>query len=98
MHIGRLVLKPFLGKRQLQPVFNLMYRTGLAGLNVGEGGMPDQSGEKWLLNFLRAKIATNGHAPIIFDIGANVGQFAESVLNAFPQNTRLCSFEPSRAT
>ena len=91
---GRFLLKPFLGKHQFQRVFEAMYKVSLAGMNVGQGGMPDQSGEEWVLRFVRSRLAGRSGPSIVFDVGANVGQFASNVLDMLGPGVRLWSFEP----
>jgi FkbM family methyltransferase len=98
MNSGRFLLKPFLGKRQFQTIFKTMYKVGLAGMNVGEGGSPDQSGESWVLNFVRSRVMEGTDAPVVFDVGANVGQFAFRLLNTFGPAVKLWSFEPCRSS
>ena len=98
VNTGRFLLKPFLGKRQFQRVFEMMYRVSLAGMNVGEGGMPDKSGESWVLQFMRSRLLEQTDTPVVFDVGANVGQFALSVLNVFGPTVNLWSFEPCRSS
>src|SRR5690349_4773374 len=94
MNAGRFLLKPFLGKRQFQPIFEAMYKVGMAGMNVGEGGMPKQSGEPWVLDHISSRLARQTQNPVIFDVGANVGQFAQAVLETFGPTVQLWSFEP----
>jgi len=97
MNIVRVLLKPFLGKRQFQFVFEAMYKTGLAGMNVGEGGKPKQSGEPWVLKFVSSTLARRTHSAVVFDVGANVGQYALAVLETFGPTVQLNSFEPCAA-
>jgi FkbM family methyltransferase len=94
---ARLLLRPFLGRRQFQPVFRLMYKLSLAGMNVGEGGAPTQSGEAWVLHFVRSRLGKTV-TPVIFDVGANRGQFATDALAVFGDDARLWSFEPCQAS
>src|SRR5438552_1833775 len=47
-----------------------MYKVGLAGMNVGEGGMPKQSGEPWVLNFVCSRLGKRTQAPVVFDVDA----------------------------
>jgi len=68
MNAAHFSLKPFLGKRQFLPIFKGMYKVGLAGMNVGEGGMPKQSVEPWVLNFVCSRLAKRTQAPVVFDV------------------------------
>jgi FkbM family methyltransferase len=49
------------------------------------------NGELWLLDQVAAR---SGRSPIVFDVGANVGRYAEAVLTRVPK-ARLHAFEPS---
>jgi FkbM family methyltransferase len=91
---GRLLLKPFLGKRQFQWAFQMLYKTGLAGMNIGEGGRTHQSGEPWVAKFIHSRLVARNESAVIFDVGANVGQFALHILPVFGNDARLWSFEP----
>jgi FkbM family methyltransferase len=67
-------------------------------MNVGEGGRTSQSGEIGVLNLVRSRLLERTDTPVVFDVGANSGQFAVSVLQIFGDAVKLWSFEPCRAS
>lgn len=83
------------GRRAVQPLFHLLHRIALAGMNVGCPCNVGESGE-WRVLRLIARLFPS-EAPTVFDVGANVGHYSRAVLRELP-NARLHSFEPSPKT
>lgn len=78
--------------RQFQRMYRLLYRLSLKGMNYGAAATsPAFSGEKYLLKILKKRLPER---PVIFDVGANTGQYASLVLSEIP-SAQLYSFEPS---
>lgn len=80
-----------------RPVFmkwnNFLYHAGLRGLGVLNYKSAYYSGESdWLKKYLK-----NKRSPVIFDVGANVGDYTQSVLNASPE-AKIYAFEPHPVT
>lgn len=93
---GRRVLRPVLGRRRWQRTFALLYELSLAGLNVGEGGHPAQSGERCVMDLVADR--TRSREVVVFDVGANTGVYTTELLEALPGPARIFAFEPSRST
>jgi FkbM family methyltransferase len=94
---GRRLLRLVLGRPRLEPLFRGMHRVALAGLGYGEGNNPSSSGEAHVLDRVRSRCAPNG--PIrVFDVGANVGEYAEQLLACWGDRAELWCFEPSPST
>jgi FkbM family methyltransferase len=86
----------FVGKKALQPLFERMFRLSLRGMNYGLGGMIDSSGEKNVMELVERQLAERGLDPkIIFDVGANHGQYTDELLKIFRGRVRVFCFEPS---
>jgi FkbM family methyltransferase len=81
---------PGLRSRALQPVWRRLHALALSGMNYGDHDH-SRNGELWLLDRLANHL---GPAPVIFDVGANVGRYSMEVLRRFP-NASLYAFEPS---
>jgi FkbM family methyltransferase len=82
---------PFLLSRpQAQAVNRLLLGIALRGMGVDNHDM-SQRDERRLLRRLRKTLPAE---PIIFDVGANIGQYASLVLDELPA-ARLYSFEPN---
>jgi len=71
-----------------------LHRLALQGMNIGSAGHPSDSGELWVLDrALRHAMAAE--APVVFDVGANVGDYAEAVCERAGGRVQLHCFEPS---
>lgn len=84
--------KPFLGRQALQPLFEQLHIFSLGGMNAGRGSDVVNSGERRVIEAL----AGRKNPPLVFDVGANRGGYAELVLSVCPAAT-IYSFEPSSA-
>lgn len=87
----------FLATTQFQPLFKYLYRLSLWSMNIGLGGGVEYSGEKYVLNKFAKTIDTN-NTPVIFDVGANQGQFAQAAYQVLGKQVRMHCFEASRIT
>jgi FkbM family methyltransferase len=84
-------LLPFiLSRPQAQMVNRLLLGMALRGMGVDNHDL-SQRDERRFLRRLRAKLPTD---PVVFDVGANIGQYASLVL-AELRDVRLYSFEPN---
>jgi FkbM family methyltransferase len=90
--IGNAFSGPF-----LQPVWRRLHRLALHRMNYGRGVLTNDSGEEWVLRYLRRR-----HEPIrpfvAFDAGANTGAYTELVLAVFGDMAQVYCFEPNEAT
>jgi FkbM family methyltransferase len=77
-----------------QSAWSLLHRLSLQGMNIGSAGHPSDSGELWVLDRMIAH-ASRADAPVVFDVGANVGDYAEEVCARARGNVALHCFEPS---
>ncbi len=64
-------------------------------MNYGGGGLIETSGEKWVLAQAVSKICQGVSTPVVFDVGANVGDYSLLVRQILPTAT-VFAFEPSR--
>jgi len=85
----------FFGKKIFQKPFALLYKISLKGMNFGFSEVSN-SGEPQILKMIRKK--NRGTSPIIFDVGANKGQYANLIENVFHGNAYIYSFEPGKTT
>lgn len=74
------------GKKSFQKLFWKIYHFSLKGLNFNIVG----SGEKNVLGYLKNRLSEN---PILFDVGANKGDYTKDLLNYFPIS-EIHAFEP----
>src|SRR5438552_447758 len=90
------LVRPWLGRRSFQPVWEKLQRLSLKGLNIGSSSVPADSGELWVLDQL-TKVLPDAAPAVVFDVGANVGIYATEVLARFKRLQLYC-FEPSLKT
>ena len=93
--VGRKLLGPFLGRARFQGAWQALYELSLAGLNFGEGGHPDLSGERVVTEVVKRRCAGRADPIVLFDVGANVGVYTRVLLDTFDGAARIFSFEPS---
>ncbi len=94
----RRLLLPFVGNKRFYPLFSRLYSLSLAGMNVGRGGDVWTSGEHNVLDYVRKHHGKKGH-PVIFDVGANKGQYTKSLLKFFHgHDVEIHCFEPGYET
>lgn len=80
------------GKKWAQPLFEKMYTISIGGMNFGNVDL-HVNGELHVLDHLQA----TEKDPIIFDVGANHGQYLTAVMERFGNRVQVHSFEPSPA-
>jgi len=84
---------PILGKRHWQSIFEFLYHLSLRGMNYGPGADPKTSGELFVLKYIKHKLSSDN--PVLFDVGANVGEYTRLLSDFFGSSARIHSFEPS---
>ncbi len=85
------------GKKRLQRLFEVLLSISLRGMNYGNGGDFEQSGELNVLKYVKEKFNAE-KLLVIFDVGGNVGNYSKALSDFFGQNAIIHSFEPSKAT
>lgn len=83
-------------KKGFQRLYSMVYHLGLYGMNYGVSGDIHSNGEMNLLQNLRARIKSPN--PVLFDVGANVGEYANLLGDVFGPEARIYAFEPSTPT
>ena len=85
------------GKVISQSFYEHLLQKSLAGLNIGQGGDLKQSGELNCIKYVRdGIIPLKKNNIIIFDVGANEGEYAKALSGIFNNmNTKIFCFEPS---
>lgn len=65
-------------------------------MGIGSGSFPETSGEAFVLNKVLENTASKNGPIIIFDVGANKGQFLNLILDSkFVENLKIHCFEPA---
>lgn len=81
--------------KQLYGFFRGLNYLSLRAMNYGAANSPKDSGEEWLLRLINR---SRDKQVVIFDVGANVGQYAQLAVEIFANNAVIHSFEPAGAT
>jgi len=93
------ILKLFLNKsglKKYQRIYEILFRLAIQGMNIGGGSDVYNSGESFAINYIKDKVHNNKEI-IIFDVGANVGNWSQLVLKDFKEiDHQLFCFEPAK--
>lgn len=87
-----LFLKNKFGKKRYHRFFLIMKNLGIEGLNYKSTDI-ETSGEMYFISSL-ARFYSSNEKVIIFDVGANIGNYAKAVIRSFKENFHVYSFEP----
>lgn len=94
------IIKPILDftarKKKFQGMYSKLYHLSLYGMNCGVSGDINSNGEMHLLRTIKARITKKN--PVLFDVGANVGEYANLLGETFGPEARIYAFEPSTPT
>lgn len=91
------MLNPILGKKFFQAMFELLHKFSLIGMNFGNDGSIQNSGEINVLNYINKKFGTI-NSLVLFDVGSNVGNYSKLLKNSFIDKAVIYAFEPSKKT
>lgn len=78
----------------LQPLWSRLHTLSVFGMNYGGGGLIETSGEEWVLSNVVRPALDKVESPVVFDVGANVGDYAALVVRHAPA-AQVYAFEPS---
>jgi len=86
--------KSLIGKIQLQPLYESLHRISIRGMNYMQSQDINKTGE---INAMKYALSQhkNNDSTVLFDVGANNGQFVSYMSDIFPDNFNIFSFEPS---
>jgi FkbM family methyltransferase len=86
-------------KRCFQPLWEKVFHYSKVGMNYWGGATVGYSGEEYALRYAEAKLKQLRVGKItIFDVGANIGQFAKMAVHELSLENVIYSFEPSFKT
>lgn len=81
---------------RLQPLWRRLHTFSVYAMNYGGGGLIENSGEAWVLANVVKQACAHVTAPVVFDVGANVGEYSLLVRRHLPSAT-VYAFEPARS-
>jgi len=98
--ILKTIVAPRYGKKKHQLFFEMLYRMSLTGMNIGGGANVADSGELNVLYYIKEKLSASGKRDglVLFDVGANIGDYTLLLNEVFGSNAQIHSFEPSAKT
>lgn len=91
-------IEPILGKVQYYSFFKKLYVLSARALNFGRGWVLETDGEINFIKMLEKYYQKNNLSPIVFDVGANIGDYTLVFQRIFKGRARVYSFEPSKTT
>src|SRR5688500_17972043 len=94
----RMALARISGRSRYQGLFETLHGISLRGMNYGSGDLRTSGERLAMRDIARAKAGQQGI--VVFDVGANVGAYAEQVAVAFESfsaSVAIHAFEPAAA-
>ena len=79
---------------RLQRIWGRLHTLSVYAMNYGGGGLIESSGEAWVLSEIVRPACAGITTPVVFDVGANVGDYSELVHSIIP-SARIYAFEPA---
>lgn len=79
---------------RLQRLWAQLHTLAVFGMNYGGGALIESSGEEWVVTNVVGPACAGAKSPVVFDVGANVGDYARLVRRRLPAAT-VYAFEPS---
>lgn len=83
----------FLGNKRLQKFWWKLYKLSVKGLNYDRGHVPSANGEEFALQYVLSAYNANEKV-ILFDVGANRGQYLTMALSSGNTGLQITCFEP----
>ena len=92
--LKRILFRPAIKHPKLQHLWSQLHTIAIFGMNYGGGGLIESSGEKWILENVVSKACQGIKSAVIFDVGANVGDYSLLIRDLLPSAT-IFAFEPA---
>lgn len=91
-----MLFRPAIKHPRLQKLWSQAHTLAVYAMNYGGGGLIETSGEAWVLANIVRRECERESAPVVFDVGANVGDYTMLVRRHLP-NAIVYAFEPSKS-
>ncbi len=95
--LKQLAFRPFIKHPKLQRLWSRLHTVAVFAMNYGGGGLIETSGEMWVLANVVSQACKDIATPVVFDVGANVGDYSLA-LKQFMPSARVHAFEPAHRT
>lgn len=87
----KIIKKIFFGKMAFQSLFRRLFDIAIEGMNIGTGGRSfNESGER----FAVAHALGKSDSPVVFDVGAQGGEYTKNIVDFTHGKARIYAFEP----
>lgn len=87
------IIRNIFSRPIFQPIFETILVFTLKALNIGDGHSVQTSGEKYVFKILEKIV--KGKEAVVFDVGANTGQWLNLFKANYTNKSTIYSFEPS---
>lgn len=89
------ILSKFTGNQTAQKLLEKISRLNRLLMGIGTGAFPVKSGEEFALRYVKELFSNDKEPFILFDVGANIGQFLELIISELQDHSyKVYSFEP----
>lgn len=82
----------------MQSFYEKLLRFTLRRMNIDNTAKISDNGEAFVINYLKKKAGAGNSKKIIFDVGANVGTYINTIVKSFGASAEVHAFEPSAVT
>lgn len=92
--LKKILFRSAIKHSRLQRLWSRLHTLSVFAMNYGGGAFIESSGELWVLSEVVRPACVEVSSPVIFDVGANVGDYSARVHDMIP-SARIYSFEPA---
>ena len=92
--LKKILFRPAIKHPRLQRLWGRLHTLSVFAMNYGGGAFVESSGEVWVLSKVVRQACLAVASPVIFDVGANVGDYSALVRELIP-SARIYAFEPA---
>src|SRR5687768_7998112 len=89
--LKKILFRPAIKHPRLQRLWGRLHTLSVFAMNYGGGAFIESSGEVWVLSEVVRPACAE---PVVFDVGANVGDYSALVHQVIP-SARIYAFEPA---
>jgi FkbM family methyltransferase len=86
------------GTKESQEQYEKMLFEAIVGMNICVSSEMTQNGERIAIEYIKNKLFVDSQKAIIFDVGANIGNYSKQLIEVFKEQVVIYSFEPSKKT
>ena len=92
--LKKVLFRPAIKHPRLQRLWGRLHTLSVYAMNYGGGGLIETSGEVWVLSEMVRPACAGLTTPVVFDVGANVGDYSMLVHRFIPA-AQIYAFEPA---